>query len=68
MGRNLAKKLYTGKNITSDEALSLKIANKVFDDKNSLINRACETLKIAKNSLQAISKAKKSTLKVWMWD
>ena len=64
VGRNLAREIiYTGKNITSDEAMILNISNKLFDDKVSMINGACETLKIiAKNSLQAISRAKKSTL------
>lgn len=61
IGRNLAKELvYTGKNMTAEEAKACGLATKLFDSKEEMIISAKETIKlIAKNSPYAVSIAKK---------
>jgi len=61
VGRNIAKELiYTGKNITSSEALSIGLVNKVFETRAEMIEDAIKTLKaITTNSSFAVSIAKK---------
>ena len=61
VGRNLAKEMiYTGKNITATEALSMGLVNKVFDTREAMFEEAFKTLKaITANSSFAVSIAKK---------
>jgi enoyl-CoA hydratase len=60
VGERRAKELiFSGRNITSDEAKNLGIALEVFADKDQLLAEALNWFKIAtKNSLMAISRAK----------
>ena len=61
VGRNLAKEMiYTGKNITANEALSFGLVNKVFETREAMFDEALKTLKaITSNSSFAVSIAKK---------
>ena len=65
IGRNLAREIiYTGKNIQSHEAIEIGLVNKVLNDKEDLIAEAKNTLiKMKNNSMYAIGKAKRATLK-----
>jgi enoyl-CoA hydratase len=64
VGKNKAREIiYTGKNITALEAKSLGIVNEVYANKTELIETGLKTLKtIGKNSMQAVSQAKKALL------
>lgn len=61
VGRNFAKELiYTGRNISADEAQEMGLVLEIFETKYEMINKATKTLKtIAANSPFAISVAKK---------
>jgi enoyl-CoA hydratase len=61
IGRNHAKEIiYTGRNVTAEEALKLGLVTKLFNTKEEMINAAKETINmIAKNSPYAVSIAKK---------
>ena len=64
IGRNRAREIvFTGKNISSEEAESIGIVNKLFESKDELLDGATETLKtISRNSIHAVGKAKQSIL------
>lgn len=61
VGRNFAKELiYTGRNISADEAEDMGLVLEIFQTKYEMINKATKTLKaIAANSPFAVSMAKK---------
>jgi len=62
VGRNLARELiYTGRNVDSKEALSISLVNASFETKEAMVDAAKKVLvKMKKNSLFAIAKAKES--------
>ena len=64
IGRNKAREIiYTGKNISADQAMSLGIVNQVFGTVPELLNEARKTLaQIQNNSLYAIGQAKRALL------
>ena len=60
VGRNLARELiFTGKNLTADDAAKVGLVNEVFSDKEAMIEAAKKTLNvISKNSLHAVNQKK----------
>lgn len=64
IGRNIARELiYTGRNVSADEAHRLGLVNEVFNSIEDLLAGGKKTLiKIQKNSIHAIGKAKVATL------
>ena len=64
VGRNKAREIiFTGKNISAAEAKEIGFVNEVFKNKEELIEAGLNTLKtISKNSIQAVSQAKKALL------
>lgn len=64
VGRNIAREMiYTGKNLTSEEAFNIGLVNKVFETTQDLMDTAKDVLlKMQKNSLFAIGRAKAATL------
>ena len=65
VGRNLAREIiYTGRNISSQEATLIGLVNKSFDSVEDLLSGAKKTLiKMQNNSMFAIGMAKQATLK-----
>ncbi|GAB4013602.1 MAG: short-chain-enoyl-CoA hydratase [Bdellovibrio sp.] len=61
VGRNMARELiYSARNVNIDEAVSLGLVNKVFEDKKAMLEGAKEVLKATmKNSPLAVALAKK---------
>jgi enoyl-CoA hydratase len=61
VGRNFAKELiFTGRNISADDAQEMGLVLETFETKYAMINKATQTLKtIAANSPFAVSMAKK---------
>jgi enoyl-CoA hydratase len=64
VGRNIAREIiYTGKNLNSEEALAIGLVNKIFNSTQELLEGAKDLLvKIQRNSIFAIGKAKLATL------
>tara|TARA_B100000925_G_C22010950_1_gene476462 strand:+ start:10890 stop:11681 length:792 start_codon:yes stop_codon:yes gene_type:complete len=64
VGKNKAREIiFSGKNISAADAKEIGFVNEVFKDKDELIEAGLKTLKtISKNSIQAVSQAKKALL------
>lgn len=65
VGRNIAREaIYTGRNITAKEAVSIGLVNRSFENIEELLREAKKTLcKMQNNSIYAIGKAKLATLR-----
>ena len=62
IGRNIARELvYTGRNVSAEEAVKLRLVNKLFETTDEMIEEAQSVLyKIQRNSIFAIGQAKMS--------
>ena len=55
VGRNMARELiFTGKNLTADEAAKVGLVNEVFGDKEAMIEAAKKTLKLISKTLYTL--------------